>query len=556
MSNHSSNSHDNEHKKWSRRQFLSTGAMASLGGLMLSSTPVSAFANSPLSAALNSADSDRIIVMIFMSGGNDSLNMVIPYSVDAGVDFYKESRPFLKQEHNINYNDNNLLSNFGDTNFALNKSMESVMDFWNNDNMHVIHKVGYRNANFSHFTSRQHWWSGTDTKADSKYNNGWMGRNLEELYPAFLQAPPDVPLAMNIGTGTPNAFLSNNANSMSLTIDDPVRFRNQAILGQTYNVDGLEDSLYNDQNIFVRRIINNSLGFSEVILDAYNNSENMETVSYTDNNSLAQKLQLIARLIKGGLGTKVYSVSFGSFDTHSNQAGKHEGELGAVANAITDFHNDLSKTGQDERVISFPYSEFGRSIRENGGESDAGTDHGTVADLMLFGKGVNGGFSGVPIDFESDDVAATNGHRSTFEGQEGSIDFRSVYATLLQDWLCIKDVIVDHALGDSFPRLPGLIKDPCTTDNELSPDVLLGHNTIKDQGNALNIRYAIQSPGQVIIEILDTNARLLTTVVEEHHTPGSYNKLLEAPAFSLRSGSYMYRMKFAGKEYTRKLVIQ
>ncbi len=555
MSENKSN-HDNEHKRWSRRQFLTTGTFASLGGLMLGSTPLSAFASSPLSFALNNADSDRILVLIYLSGGNDGLNTVIPYSIDAGVDFYKENRPVLKQEHGNHYNDNNLLSNFGDTNFALNQNMEPLMDFWNNDNMHVVHKVGYPEMNLSHFISQQHWWSGTDVKADPKYKNGWVGRGLEELYPSFLQAPPEVPLAMNIGRGTPDTFVNTNGNSMSLSISDPVRFRNQALQGQTYGVDGFEDTIHNDQNIFVRRLINNSLGFSKVILDAYNSSENTETVSYSNNSSLAQNLQLVARLIKGGLDTKVYSISYGSFDTHSSQAAKHASELGIVASAITDFHNDLSKTGQDERVVSFPYSEFGRTLKENGGPSDAGTDHGTVSDLMLFGKGINGGFSGTPIDFEGEDVAATNGYRASFESQEGSIDFRSIYATLLQDWLCIKDVIVDFALGDSYPRLQGLIKDPCTTDNELHPDVLLGHNILKDQGNAISIRYAIKTPGQVIIEILSTSGSVLTTVVSDHHTPGSYNKTLPSSSFHLAAGKYLYRMKFAGKEYSRKLAIK
>ncbi len=556
MCKKTSHHHDNEHKQWSRRQFLTTGALAFIGGLMLGNSPVSAFGASPLSFALNNADSDRVLVLIYLSGGNDSLNTIIPYSVDVGLDFYKESRPFLKQEHLVDYNDNHLLSNYGETRFALNQNMEPLMDFWNNDNMHIVHKVGYPDMNLSHFISQQHWWSGTEVKSDPKYKNGWIGRNFEELYPGFLQAPPEVPLAMNIGRGTPDLFVNNNGNSMSLSISDPVTFRNQAKQGRTYDVDGLGNTIHDQQNVFVRRLINNSLGFSKVILDAYNSSENLETVEYKQSNSLAKDLQLIARLIKGGLGTKVYALSYGSFDTHSNQAGTHASELNIVANAISDFHADLATTGQDERVISFPYSEFGRTFKENGSEFDAGTDHGTLADLMLFGKGVNGGFSGTPIDFESEEVVMSNGNRALFEKQEGSTDFRSIYATLLQDWLCIKDVIVDFALGDAYPRIPNLIKDPCTTDNELNPDVLLGHNILKDQGNAVNIRYAMKSPGRVIIEILNQSGQVLATVVNSHHSQGSYNKLLAAPDFSLTPGKYLYKMTFAGKEYTRKLHIK
>ena len=264
----------------------------------------------------------------------------------------------------------------------------------------------------------------------------------------------------------------------------------------------------------------------------------------------------MARLIKGGLGTKVYNVGFGGFDTHSNQKNSHADDLAVVANSISEFHLDLAATGHDENVISFPFSEFGRTLKENGVGTTAGTDHGTVADFMLFGNGVNGGFSGTPIDFDGDDVAESGGWRAKFEEQEGSIDFRSIYATLLQDWLCIDGLIVNYALGNNYPKIPNLIADPCESNRDENPDVLLGHRINANAGNTMEIRYGIFNPGAVKLELLNSSGQHLVTLKNEHHQPGTYALKLSPPTYSFAPGKYLYKMSYAGKEYLRKLELE
>ena len=157
---------------------------------------------------------------------------------------------------------------------------------------------------------------------------------------------------------------------------------------------------------------------------------------------LAQRLKLIAQLIDAQLPQRVYYVSHDGFDTHAGQAISHGQLLGTLASAMESFHADLKEHGHSERVTGFVFSEFGRRVAENG---SAGTDHGTAAPVFLTGASVKGGLHG--------------GHPALENLDDGDLrfqtDFRSVYATLLQEWL---GVAPDKVLVGQYPTLPVIRK--------------------------------------------------------------------------------------------------
>jgi uncharacterized protein (DUF1501 family) len=158
--------------------------------------------------------------------------------------------------------------------------------------------------------------------------------------------------------------------------------------------------------------------------------------------SLSQRLELIARLIQKGFGTRVFYVSLDGFDTHSNQAEQHQRLLQELADGVTNFFQLLQSSGHDKRVLAMTFSEFGRRVQENGSR---GTDHGAASCLFVAGPAVKGGPLGKHPSLSDLDAGDLKFHT----------DFRSVYATLLDDWLTVDSKVV---LGGQFPHVD-LIKN-------------------------------------------------------------------------------------------------
>ena len=186
--------HENAHQKWGRREFLRMTGLAALGsGMMLSGTPVSAFNATPLLASLNAADcGDRVLVLIRLSGGNDGLNT----TVLRGNDTYYNIRPTLAYQEADIWN----LSN----EIGMPNEMIDLQPMWEEGRMRVIHNVGYPEANYSHFRSSDIWASASDS--DELVTTGWIGRFLDNEFPAFADAPPVIPPALQIGVQTNMVF--------------------------------------------------------------------------------------------------------------------------------------------------------------------------------------------------------------------------------------------------------------------------------------------------------------------------------------------------------------
>ena len=308
-----------------------------------------------------------------------------------------------------------------------------------------MHNVGYPRQNFSHFVSIKLWSSAGDHIYDPRHKSGWMGRKLIQDFPSLVEAPPTVPPAIRIGFATDHMFLAPGNQSMELVFNNPGEFHQLAQEGKLYPTDTLGDCPSGVERSFLRSITNNSQYYSDNVTRAYNSSQTKVTYPTGTTNNLAGQLSIVARLIKGNLGTKVYMVYINGWDTHANQRNTHRNLTGHVANSVAAFYNDLKADDASKNVTIMTFSEFGRTIRENG---SAGTDHGNQSPLMIFGDPVKGGFTGTPINLH-DGTLDNGGARIYFENQP-SIDYRSVYQTVLEDFLCLDPELTEYTMGQKL----------------------------------------------------------------------------------------------------------
>lgn len=423
--------HHEEHKNWSRRSFLQALGIAGSGSMMLGNHMLSASAPSPLMSALGDTETDNILILIRLNGGNDGLSTVIPVQQ---YDTYANARPniYIPQSKILQLTDD----------FGIPTYMNSLEPMWGEGQFKAVHGVGYENQSLSHFTGSDIY-ANTDleTTGFTGLDTGWMGRHFEACYPDYLINPPEAPAAIQIGSisnlvfqgeETNYAFVTNNIDQLEEIAETGTFYDlNQAIF---------DSCMYGDQLRFLRGVANTTYEYAGKINAAYERGQNQ--VEYQDN-GFARQLALLARLIKGNLGTKVYMISMGGFDTHGNQPLAHERLMSNLTIAIEAFYRDLTFTEQDSQVLSMTFSEFGRRIFENGSN---GTDHGKAAPTLFFGSGLNG--SAFVGDHPSLD--APNGRGNL----EYTMDFRDLYGTVLHEWLCVpKEQVDQHLLGYNFNRI-------------------------------------------------------------------------------------------------------
>jgi uncharacterized protein (DUF1501 family) len=292
--------------------------------------------------------------------------------------------------------------------------------------------VGYPNPDRSHFRSMAIWHTARlDPDSDGGSRLGWIGRGLD------ARAVPEAsgPASLYIGTGVlPRALWGTSAPAGALehfddlTLDQPSAAKPAA--GDTMDNRESSDSVAS----FVQR----------AALDAYATADRLAALGRDDSNArypssgLAQRLRLIARLLKGSLGARVFYTKQTGYDTHGAQPGTHFQLLNELSGALEAFHADLGASGLLDRVLVMAFSEFGRRVAENG---SAGTDHGTSGPVLLAGTHIQSGLIGsYPslTDLVDGDLKMT-------------VDFRRVYATILEDWLGLPS---KNALNGTFEPMP------------------------------------------------------------------------------------------------------
>ena len=541
--------HADEHVKWNRRQFLMTNGVAGLGSLLLSGVPISAAISEELNQ-LAMAASDNILVLVKMFGGNDGLNMIFPHTKAAGVDEYYKFRPTIAQKKGTNFTDNQVLSGFGNDGFAVPSTMDSIMPLWREGKMGVIHNVGYPNQDYSHFASTDIWSSAADSFHDKLINNGYIGRYLDQDFPSFADTPPTVPPALRIGYSTDLIFTAPGRQQMELVFNSPRDFYTLAQYGKLYPTDGFGECPQGEEREFVRQLTNSSLRYSQTVIDAYNRSTNK--VSYPSNttSNLAAQMSIVSRLIKGKLGTKVYMVYIDGFDTHGSQTGSHPRLLGNLADSISAFYNDLKADNAQSNVTVMTFSEFGRTIKENGTQ---GTDHGNLSPMMIFGDGVKGGHHGTPINL-ADPIL--NGSTVVYYESQPSTDFRKVYSGVLQDFLCLDKEITDYALGKSYTKLD-LFKNPCGGNSFSSNNntILLGHNPNETNPRQTDIKFSQLGGSETELKVKSLDGKTLAILLDKYAAKGSYKITFDPVKWKIPPGEYIYELKSSGKIFTRRFSI-
>lgn len=520
--------HNHEHDYWSRRSFIQALGLVGGGSMLMGKQSVSAAQATPLTVALSESQNDNILVIIRLNGGNDGLNTIVPVYDYAT---YANLRP------NLRHFEPNLMPLNDD--FSLPNYMNDLESVWGDGQMKVVHGVGYPDQNLSHFRSSDIWAS---AEPQNEELTGWWGRYFEDLYPDYLTNPPAAPPAIQVGN-IGNLIFDGFDNNYAFTFANIEQLQTVGANGALHDVLNVPDCVYGDKLTFLRAAANTTFTYSGVIHDAYMASNNNANYG---NGDLATQLAAVARLIKGGLGTKVYMVSLGSFDTHANQRYQHQSLLQDLSSSIKAFYEDLGSGGWDQKVLSMTISEFGRRPYENG---SAGTDHGAASPMMLFGPALNGsGFVGDHPDLLTWD---------DYDNLIPSSDFRDVYASVLANWFCLDQEVIDSILlNHNYQTLDLGLECQALSTGDPKPFLRFTHRPVY-QNNQTLIELETQQTAHGRITLYDIMGRELVTLADRMFFPGRHSiDVRQAAGIRLSYGQYIYRINFAGQQYSKSIMIR
>ncbi len=379
-----------------------------------------ALAETPLPGLPGSQN--RCLVLINLFGGNDGLNCVVPH----GDPQYYQLRPSLAVAPN------DVLAI--DPHVGLNPGMKSFKAMYDKGAVAIVQGVGYPNPDHSHFRSTEIW----QTAAPDRYEHtGWLGRYFDE---AGLPAQ-NLFNGVAVSQVLPEALFSNRTDipaipavgQYSMIVDRDAQTRKAF----TQGAQGQQMPFDSPYLAHVMEIEDHAQRSSEELPQLI---AGYKTQASYPSTALGRSLALAAQIVGSNLGTKVIYVQHGSFDTHVSQKATQDLLLAQFSDAIAAFYQDLSAHGNDRRVLTLTFSEFGRRIEENGSR---GTDHGEASPLFMIGGGVKGGLYG----------SLPNLAQTSMGNVRYTIDFRSVYATVLERWLGRPSAGV---LSGTFEKIPVL----------------------------------------------------------------------------------------------------
>lgn len=518
-----------------RRKFLKQTLQSAIIPSLFSGLSVKAFGNSAFLNALGAADNDHVLVLIQLSGGNDGLNTIIP------LEFYSD---YNRIRSNIAIPEARVLRLNNNLKSGLHPSMTGMQQLYNEEKLTAIQSVGYPSPDGSHFRSMDIWLTGADT--GEYLSTGWAGRYLNHLYPNYpIGFPNDTmpdPLALQIGSVLSPVFLSPTGFD-ALAIDESLNFYNL--------IDAIQDPTPNTPSgielTYLRTIAKQTNKYADVIKAAA--AKVTQQAAYPADNYLAAQLKAVARLVAGGLKTKIYMVGMGGFDTHAGQVnggnpltGNHSQLLKQVSDAITAFMGDLKFLGVSNRVLGMTFSEFGRRMQSNG---SLGTDHGAAQPVFLFGDSVKQGVLGKNPIIPSATAAVDN--------VPMQYDFRSVYSTILRDWFCLPPQDVDNVLLKNYQYLPVIKSTACNMNVEELNN--LGDNLILNYPNPFTNSTKItfkSDGGHVLVQIFDTMGRRIKTLADQVYAQGSYTVTFNSE--SLAAGVYYARLQNGALQQVRPML--
>jgi uncharacterized protein (DUF1501 family) len=381
----------------------------------------------------------RNLVVLYLSGGNDSLSTVIPYQ-DA---FYYSRRP------NISVPAANVLQVGTDASgkaLGLHPRLTALRDIFNDGRLAIIQRTGYDNSSRSHFQGLDIWGTASPSTPTGM---GWLGRYLETVQ------PPNVLSGWSATRELPRALMSREV--AVPTIPDARTYSFNSPNSGAEAVNERTAAIAIASHVPVNRpalaFVNAAASGALSTLDVVASVANYAGTATYPNNGLAQALRTVAGSIVRGTGTRVYWVQTGGYDTHSAQGAQGVGAyatlMATLGDSVGAFYNDLRNQGLLNDTLILEFSEFGRRISENG---SAGTDHGAAAVMMAIGGGVRGGLYGTAASLDP------AGGNPTLENNGGDVrfetDFRSVYAKVLDNWLGADSVGI---LGGNFKNGPAIV---------------------------------------------------------------------------------------------------
>ena len=519
--------------KINRRDFIKTSALASIP-LTLSGFPL--FATAIPNSSLFDEDNDKILVLVQLQGGNDGLATI--YHADQYANLQAVRGNIILPENSI--------INFHNE-YGFHSAMQGMKDVWEMESLGIVQNVGYPNQNRSHFRSTDIW--NTASSAEVFETKGWIGRLYDLDYADYPNGYPNAnnphPFALTMGKIVSETCQGINAN-YSLSLLDPFNPGTALVSAEG----DIPNNCYGNSLSFVNETVAQTNAFASVISAAANAGNNVSPKWTSLTTELSQKLKNVARLISGGLKTKIYVVQVGGFDTHDNQAvagaattGIHSNLLKELSDAVCAFQDDLRLLNVDNKVIGMTYSEFGRRIRSN---AALGTDHGTAAPLFLFGSCVENQILGDHPDIDT--------QVGIDEGVPMQYDFRDIYGTVLKNWLGLNEDEVSNVIHPDVQILP-LFKSGCiqtTSVNQIyqksETQIQLFPNPVS---SLLNIEFS-ELNGLTNITVFDGKGGIVHSFRVEGNS--SQNQIINLNVSNYPSGSYFIHIQNIMVNKTKKFV--
>lgn len=476
------------------------------------------------------AENDKVLVLVFLQGGNDGLNTVVPLDQLSALN---KVRPHVILPENK-------LHKLNGTSVGLHPSLSGFRELFDDGKLGIVQAVGYSDQNYSHFRSTDIWMSGSD--AHELVNSGWTGRYLNTDYPGFPEGYPNEtttdPLAIEIGYGSSLLFQGPSA-SMSTVISNPESFY-QLIGGSE---EPAPDTDAGDKLKYLRLIARQSQQYGQVLKSAAEKITSQKPFPETD---LAQQLKIVSRLISGGLKTSLYMVRLGGFDTHDAQVeasdhtkGEHAELLTTLNDAVVAFLNDLEFQGVADRVVGMTFSEFGRRIVSN---ASLGTDHGAAAPMFLFGNKIKGGVQGNnPV------ISSTATHQDNLEKQ---FDFRQIYGSLLEQWFGTTSDAIPDVLLDSFDTIPVIGEEDVVlaAEKKVNTSFFVFPNPVE-----IHATIEFKSTGQpCLMEVIDLMGKQSQIIYSGQPSQGIQTMPWNASA--LKPGKYFIRLRESNRSQVCPMV--
>ena len=401
-----------------RRDFLRTSALAST--LLLVPKFLHALDRGPGLAGLRDATGARRLIVVQLSGGNDGLNTVIPYKND----LYYKARPTLgiKESEGILTLDKDL---------GLHPALKGLKGLYDQGQLAVLNSVGYPNPDRSHFRSMDIWQTGSG--ADQVVSTGWLGRYLDSNCPD-CQRPYN---ALEVDDTLSLALKGNVRKGLALKNTEKFHQLNQNHL--LAKVSKEVAPTHYDQVDYLYKTLAETASSADYL---YEKSKIYKSTVAYPNSDFGKNLKTTAELINSGVESRVYYLALSGFDTHVRQHEQQQRLFTDLGDGLAALADDLRQHDQWNNTLVLVFSEFGRRVGQN---ASNGTDHGTANTVFVAGGALQkkGVINDAPdlVNLDQGDL-------------RHQVDFRSIYATILKDWLGADDTAI---LGSGFERMSGLV---------------------------------------------------------------------------------------------------